>query len=72
MVLILLFFYFLINLFFYFNVHCVLSVGMSLRDSDLLELELDSYKLPCWYWELNPGPLEEQLVFSTAEHLSSP
>ena len=27
----------------------------------------DRCELPCWYWELNPGPLEEQQVFFTAE-----
>lgn len=25
------------------------------------------YELPCAFWDLNPGPLEEQLVFLTAE-----
>jgi hypothetical protein len=27
----------------------------------------DSCELPCGCWELNPGPLEEQSVLSTAE-----
>ena len=27
----------------------------------------DSCELPCGYWELNLGPLEEQLEFLTAE-----
>ena len=37
--------------------------------SEALELELltDSCKLPCRCWELNPGPLEEQLVLLTTE-----
>jgi hypothetical protein len=36
--------------------------------SDSLELGLqDSCGLSCWYWELNPGPLEEQPVFLITE-----
>lgn len=35
------------------------------RVLDSLELELDSCELPCGCWELNPGPLEEQLVLLT-------
>jgi hypothetical protein len=31
------------------------------------ELTIDNCKLPCGCWELNSGPLEEQLVFFTAE-----
>ena len=27
----------------------------------------DNCELPCGYWELNPGPLEEQAVLLTAE-----
>jgi hypothetical protein len=26
---------------------------------------IDSCELPCGYWELNPGPLEEQVVLLT-------
>lgn len=32
----------------------------------------DSCKLPRRYWDLNLGPLKEQLVFLTTEHLSGP
>lgn len=40
---------------------------------DPLELELDSCKLPCRYWELNQGPLEEQSVlFATKPSLQCP
>jgi hypothetical protein len=32
----------------------------------------DGCKPPCGCWELDLGPLEEQPVLLTAEHLSSP
>lgn len=33
---------------------------------------IDSYELPCRLWELNPGPLKEQLVLLTSEPCPSP
>ena len=46
----------------------VLPACMSLKVPDPLGLGvIDSCELPCWYWELNLGPLEEQLVLSTPE-----
>ena len=32
----------------------------------------DSCELPCGYWELNPGPLEEQPVLLTTEPSPQP
>jgi hypothetical protein len=35
---------------------------------DLLEIGIvDDCEPPCGYWELNPGPLQEQQVFYIAE-----
>ena len=33
----------------------------------ILKLELESCELPCGCWELNLGPLEEQLELFTTE-----
>lgn len=33
---------------------------------------IDSCRLPHEFWELNPGPLEEQLVLSTTEETLQP
>jgi hypothetical protein len=37
------------------------------RASDPLELVTCGYELPCGWWELNLGPLEEQSVLLTTE-----
>ena len=37
------------------------------RESDPLGLNLQNFDLLCGYWELNPGPLDEQPMFLTAE-----
>jgi hypothetical protein len=37
------------------------------RASDPLELVTDACEPPCECWELNPGPLEDQLVLLTTE-----
>ena len=52
----------------------VLPACISVIVLDLLELELqiDSYELPCGCWEVNPGPLEEQPVFLTTEQSLQP
>jgi len=42
------------------------------RESDPLELNLQSCDLLCGSWDLNPGPLEEQPVLFTAMPLFSP
>lgn len=34
---------------------------------DFLGLGLHSYELPCGFWKLNLGPLEEQPVLLTAK-----
>ena len=38
--------------------------------SDALELDLHSSELTSVCWEFNLGPLDRQLVLSTANHLS--
>lgn len=39
------------------------------KASGSLQLELDTWELSCTCWELNPGPLEEELVLLTEPSL---
>lgn len=43
---------------------CAGAHGGQTMSSEPLELELDSCKLLCGYWESNLGPLEEGLLLS--------
>ena len=51
-----------------FYVYSVLP-GCQKREPDLITYGCEP---PCSCWELNSGPLEEQLVLLTSDHLSSP
>ena len=41
-------------------------MSVCLKVAEVLELELDRCELPCGCWDLNLGPLEEQLAISPA------
>ena len=45
----------------------VLSAGMPMRQKRSSDPIIDDCELPCGCWDLNSGPLEEQLVLLTAE-----
>ena len=51
-------------------VYSILSARMlagQKRAPDCMVISLDACKSPCGCWELNSGPLEEQLVLLTSE-----
>jgi hypothetical protein len=45
-------------------VHCRCPQTYQKRASDII---IDGCELPCGFWELNSGPLEEQMVLLTTE-----
>jgi hypothetical protein len=53
-----------------FVFYLLVCVGVGVRSSGTGVA--DSCELPCGYWQLNPGPLEEQPVLLPLSQLSSP
>lgn len=60
---------FLVIYFYFICISFCLYVRMCVVSDTIVT---DSCKLSRGYWDLNLGPLKEQLVFLTTEHLSGP
>lgn len=53
---------------------CILDAFKGQKETNPLELELsvDGYELPCEFWDLNSGLLQEQQVLLTTESSCQP
>lgn len=47
--------------------YSVLPAYMPAYQKRAPDLIIDGHEPPCGWWELNPGPLEEQSILLTAE-----